>query len=303
MRIFVTGASGFIGSALVPDLISAGHQVVGLARSDAAAEALAAAGAQNRRGSLEDLDALRAGAADSDGVIHLAFIHDFSDFAKFAANCEIDREAIEALGSALLGSDRPLIVTAGLATLAPGRRVTEKDMPDASADGFPRKSEEVAAALAQKGVRVSVVRLPQVHDPDKQGLVTMTRAIAREKGVSAYVGDGANRWPAVHRSDAARLYRLALEKSAPNARYHAVGEEGVALREIAEAIGRRENVPVISIAAEDATAHFGMLGLFVAGDLPASSTLTQEWLGWNPGGPGLVADIDRTSVSLMSNAR
>ncbi len=298
MRVFVTGASGFIGSALVPDLITAGHQVVGLARSDAAAQALAAAGAEVRRGSIENLAALRAGAADSDGAIHLAFIHDFSDFERFAANCAIDRQAIEALASALAGSERPLIVTAGLASVAPGRRATEEDAP--GGDAFPRKSEEVAAALAPQGTRISVVRLPQVHDPDKQGLITMMRAIAREKGVSAYVGDGANRWPAVHVSDAARLYRAALEKGAAYARYHAVGEEGIALREIAEAIGRRENVPTLSIAAEEASAHFGWLGLFATGDLPASSALTQEWLGWTPNGPGLIADIDRTSVTLTS---
>ena len=299
MRVFVTGASGFIGSAVVPELLAAGHQVVGLARSDTAAQAVAAAGATVCRGSVEDLDSLRAGAADADGVIHLAFIHDFSDFEQFASNCEIDRRAIETLGSGLVGSDRPLIVTAGLGVRAQGRPATEEDAPVSSATGFPRAaSEEAGAAMAERGVRVSVVRLPQVHDPDKQGLITPMRAIAREKGVSAYVGDGANRWPAVHRSAAARLYRLALEKGAANARYHAVGEEGVALRAIAEAVGRRMAVPTTSISADEAAAHFGWLGRLVASDVPASSALTQERLGWHPTGPGLIADIDSVNEAL-----
>lgn len=291
MRIFVTGASGFIGSAVVPELIGAGHQVVGLARSDASAQALVAAGAQAHRGSLEDLESLRAGAAESDGVIHLAFIHDFS---RFAANCETDRQAIGALGSALAGSARPLIVTAGLGVLAPGRPATEEDAPIPSDAGFPRSvSEEAAASSLALGARVSVMRLPQVHDPNKQGLITFMIALAREKGLSAYVGDGANRWPAVHVLDAAKLYRLAFEKGAPGLRYHAVAEEGVPLREIAEAIGRRVNVPVNSITADEAAGHFGWLGHFVTADLLASSTLTREWLGWNPVRPGIISDLDR----------
>jgi nucleoside-diphosphate-sugar epimerase len=291
MRVFVTGASGFIGSAVVPELIGGGHQVVGLARSDASAQALIAAGAQAHRGSLEDPDSLRAGAAEADAVIHLAFIHDFS---QFEANCEKDRQAIGILGSALAGSARPLIVTAGLGVQAPGRPATEEDAPIPSSAGFPRSvSEEAAVSALALGTRVSVVRLPQVHDPNKQGLITFMIALAREKGLSAYVGDGANRWPAVHVLDAAKLYRLALEKAATGVRYHAVAEEGVPLREIAEAIGRRVHVPMNSIAADEATRHFGWLGHFVSADLRASSALTREWLGWNPVHPGLISDLDR----------
>jgi nucleoside-diphosphate-sugar epimerase len=292
MRVFVTGASGFIGSALVPELIGEGHRVTGLARSDASARALEAAGAAVHRGSLDDLDSLRAGAAGSDGVVHLAFIHD--DFTKWAENCETDRRAIDALASALAGSDRPLIVTAGIGVSTPGRPATEEDAPIPSSAGFPRSaSEEAAFAAAAQGVRASVVRLPQVHDPNKQGLITWMTSLAREKGVSAFVGDGANRWPAVHRLDAAHLFRLALEKGAAALRYHAVAEEGVPLREIAAAIGRRVSVPVISLAAEKADEHFGWLGRFVAVDGPASSALTRRWLGWDPDGPGLIADLDR----------
>lgn len=291
MRVFVTGASGFIGSAVVPELIGAGHQVVGLARSDASAQALVAAGAQAHRGSLEDLDSLRAGATESDAVIHLAFVHDFS---QFEANCEKDRQAIGVLGSALAGSARPLIVTAGLGVQAPGSPATEEDAPIPSSAGFPRSvSEEAAVSALALGARVSVVRLPQVHDPNKQGLITFMIALAREKGLSAYVGDGANRWPAVHVLDAAKLYRLALEKGATGVRYHAVAEEGVPLREIAEAIGRRVHVPVNSIAADEAARHFGWLGHFVTADLRASSALTREWLDWNPVQPGLISDLDR----------
>jgi nucleoside-diphosphate-sugar epimerase len=295
MRIFVTGAAGFIGSAVVRELVAAGHQVVGLCRSDATAPGLAAAGAEVHRGSLEDLDSLKAGADRSDGIIHLAFNHDFS---KFAANCEDDRRVIKALGSFLAGSGRPLVVTSGtaIANTAPGQLARE-DGATIGSDLIPRAaSEEAAAAVAADGVKVSVVRLPQVHDPVKQGLVTPAIAMFREKGVCAYVGDGHNRWPAAHVLDVARLYRLAIERAEPNARYHAVAEEGVAMRDIAQTLGRRLNLPVRSIAPEEAQAFFGWLALFAGHDMPASSEWTRRKLGWEPAGPGLLADLERLHV-------
>jgi nucleoside-diphosphate-sugar epimerase len=294
MRVFVTGATGFIGSAIVPELINAGYQVLGLARTDAGAKSLIDAGAQAHRGDLEDLESLRSGAAMSDAVIHTAFNHDFS---KFAANCEMDRRAIETLGSVLAGSDRPLVVTSGTALAAPGRLATEDDVPVRTATSYPRVSEETAASLAERGVRASVVRLPQVHDRDKHGLVSYMIAVAREKGVSAYVGDGLNRWPAAHRLDTARLYRLVLEKGSSGTRYHAVAEEGVPLRQIAESIGRGLKVPIVSKSPEEAAQHFGFLGFFVGIDCPASSAQTQEWLGWRPTAqPGMIADLDRATA-------
>lgn len=289
MRIFLTGATGFIGSAIVPELISAGHQVLGLTRSDAGAQALIAAGAEVHRGELEDLESLHSGAAKSDGVIHTAFIHDFS---KFKESCDVDKRAIEALGSALAGSDRPLIVSSGLGGYAPGRILTEDVDPPAQSP-MPRVSEQSAMAFLSQRVKAGVMRLPQVHNTVKQGLVTPLVAIAREKGVSAYVGEGLNRWPAAHVLDVARLYRLALEKHEAGARYHAVDEEGVPLRDIAEAIGRGLKVPVVSIPPDEARAHFGFYGTFAGLDLSASSAQTRERLGWRPVGPGLIADLDQ----------
>jgi nucleoside-diphosphate-sugar epimerase len=293
MRVFVTGASGFIGSAVVPELIGAGHQVLGLARSDASATALTAAGAEVHRGSLEDLESLRDGAAGSDGVIHLAFIHDFSDFEAAGAT---DLRAVETMGAALEHSGKPFVNTSGTLLLAMlGRLATEEDVSDAAR---PRvASENATIALADRGVRPSVIRLsPAVHgEGDRHGFTARLTAIAREKGVSAYVGDGTNRWPAVHRLDAARLYRLAVEVAPAGSRLHGVGEDGVPFREIAEAIGGQLKLPVASITAEDAHEHFGFLGAFVGFDNPTSSALTRERLGWRPEGPTLTADIDQGS--------
>lgn len=290
MKIFVTGATGFVGSAIVRELIGAGHQALGLSRSDTGAKALTAAGAQVHRGDLKDLESLRSGAAMSDGVIHTGFIH---DFANFAENCEIDQRAIQALGSALEGSARPLLVTSGLATVAQGRTPTEEDAPLPPSPAYPRASEAAAERLLKRGVRVSVVRLPQVHDTLKQGLITYAIAVAREKSKSAYVAEGLNRWAAVHVLDAAHLYRLALEKQEAGARYHAIAEQGVTFRDIAEAIGRGLKVPVVSQSPEEAAAHFGWLAMFIARDLTGSNMQTQARLGWLPTRPGLIADLDQ----------
>jgi nucleoside-diphosphate-sugar epimerase len=294
MRVFVTGATGFVGSAVVQELMGAGHEVIGLARSDAGAKALVAAGAKVHRGDLQNLDSLRSGAAAADGVIHTAFVHDFSNFVE---NCEIDKRAIEVLGSALEGSERLMLVTAGLVTVAQGRMPTEEDAPLPPSPDYPRASEVTAEKLLKRGVRVSVVRLPQVHNTLKQGLVTYTIALARDKGVSAYVAGGLNRWAAVHVLDTGRLYRLALEKQEAGARYHAVAEEGVPVRDIAETIGRGLKVPVVSKSPEEAPAHFGWLGMLVGRDLIGSSVQTQARLGWRPTGPGLIADLEQMRYS------
>jgi nucleoside-diphosphate-sugar epimerase len=289
MRVFITGSTGWVGSAIVKELIAASHRVLGLTRSDKGAEALAAAGAEVHRGSLADLDSLKSGAAQSDAVIHTAFNHDFS---KFAENCAEDQRAIEALGAVLEDSDRPLLVTSGVALLAPGRTATEKDVP-LNSPSHPRKSETATAALKERGVRASTVRLaPSVHGHGDHGFVPILIGIARAKGVSAYIGDGLNRWPAVHRFDAARVYRLALERGVEADHFHAVAEEGVSFKEIAEVIGRRLNIPVVSKSPAEAAEHFGWFANFAGIDAPTSSARTRAKLDWKPEQSGLIADID-----------
>ncbi|MBD2756666.1 SDR family oxidoreductase [Spirosoma validum] len=287
MRIFVTGASGFIGSAIVQELLTAGHQVVGLARSEESAQALTRVGAEVLRGSLEDLDSLKKGAANADGVIHTAFIHDFS---QYLAAAETDKRAIEAIGSVLTGSDHPLVVTGGILGLRTDGHFATEDDP---APGFPRASEATAMALAEAGVHASVIRLaPSVHDAGDQGFVPFIINTARKKGVSAYVGDGSNRWPAIHRLDAAHLFRLALEKGAVGARYNGIGDEGIPVREIAEIIGKHLNLPVVSIVPEEAASHFDWMGRFITFDSPATSVKTRQQLGWEPTNSGLIADLN-----------
>ena len=301
MRVFVTGSSGWIGSAVVPELLGAGHQVVGLARSDASAEALTAAGAQVHRGTLDDLDRLRDAAGRSDGVIHLAFKHDLAFSGNFQGAADADRRAVETFGEALAGSDRPLLIASGILGVMPGRVATEQDGhgPNAAVAAFgggPHarwETAEFALSLATRGVRSSIMRLPPTnHGDGDNGFMAALVGIAREKGVSGYIGDGANRWPAVHRLDSARLFRLALEKAAAGSTLHAVAEEGVPVHDIAEVIGRHLSLPVVAISPEDAGEHFAWLGAFLALDAPASSALTRELMGWQPTHPGLIDDLD-----------
>ena len=288
MKVFITGATGFIGTAVVAELHRAGHEVTGLARTHEAAEALARAGAAAFRGSLEDLDSLRTGADASDGVIHLAYVHDFS---RFEDNARIDRGAIQAMGEVLAGSDRPLVIAHGT-PVAAGRAATEKDSADPAAAGGRALSEQLLFSFVERGVRAVSVRLPRtVHGEGDHGFVPIIIRIARDKGVSAYIGDGSTRWPAVHRDDAATLFRLAVEKAPAGSVLHGVGDEGVAIRNIAEVIGRHLDVPVVSISPEQAREHFGFLGAFLGVDSAASSVQTQEQIGWHPSRPGLIADL------------
>jgi nucleoside-diphosphate-sugar epimerase len=302
MRVFVTGASGWIGSAVVPELLGAGHQVVGLARSDASADALTKAGAEVRRGTLDDLDLLRDAAGAADGVIHLAFKHDIAFSGDFEGAAEADRRAVETLGEALAGSDRPFIVAAGTLGVAPGHVASERDGHGSDSalaawGGGPQTrwaTGEFALALAARGVRSSIVRLPPTnHGDGDNGFMATLVAIAREQRVSGCIGDGANRWPAVHRLDSAHLFRLALDGAPAGSTLHAVADEGVPIRDIAEVIGRHLDLPVASISAEDAGEHFTWLAGFLAVDAPASSVLTRELLGWQPTQPGLIADLDQ----------
>jgi nucleoside-diphosphate-sugar epimerase len=301
MRVFVTGASGWIGSAVVPELIGAGHQVTGLARSDASAAALAAAGAEVLCGTLDDLDTLRRAAAASDGVIHLAFKHDIAFSGDFQGAADADRRAVEVFGEALAGSDRPFVIASGILGLTPGRVATEQDGRGSDAlahvGGGPQTrlgTAQLTLGLASRRVRSSVLRLPPtVHGAGDNGFMAALVGVARQKGVSSYIGDGSNRWPAVHRLDAAHLFRLALEQAPAGSVLHAVADEGVPIRAIAEVIGRQLNLQVVSIAPEEAGAHFGWLGAFLALDSPASSALTRELMRWQPTQPGLLDDLEQ----------
>jgi nucleoside-diphosphate-sugar epimerase len=300
MKVFVTGASGFIGSAVTAELIGAGHQVIGLARSDQSAASVAAAGAEVLRGDLDDLDSLRRGAAASDGVIHTAFKHDFSDFANAAAT---DRRAIETLGAVLAGSNRPFVVSAGTPGLAAGRVLTEDDSTEIADAPIGRFSEAAALLLAGQGVRVSVIRLPRsVHGEGDHGFVPQLINIARAKGAAGYPGEGSYRWPAVHRLDTARLYRIALESAPTGTRLHAIGDESIPVRDIAAVIGRHLNLPVVSVPPSEADTHFGFLGRILTFDCPSTSALTQERFGWHPTQPGLLADLEQGHYFQNGNA-
>ncbi len=296
MRILVTGASGWIGSATVPELIGAGHEVVGLARSEASAAAIEAAGATAVRGGLEDLDVLREAATSSDGLAHLAFNHDWMQTGDFEGAAQLDRAAVELFGEVLAGSDRPLVIASGLFGVAPGRAATEVDGHEPT-EGFGATrhgTAELTLSFADRGIRSSVVRLPPtVHGDGDKGFVPTIIGVARDKGVSGYIGDGANRWPAVHRFDAARLFRLAIESAPAGSTLHGVGDEGVPIRELAEAIGRGLDLPVTSVAQDDAAAHFGWIAPLLGTDTPATCAITRELLGWEPTHPGLIEDLDQ----------
>ena len=300
MRVFLTGATGFIGSRIVPELLDAGHQVLGLTRSDAGARWLEEAGAQVHRGTLEEPDSLARGAGQADAVIHTAFDHDFS---RFVENCEKDRRVIGAMADALVGSSRPLIITSGtgMGSTGPGQPALES-VVDWGHPNPRSASERAGADAADRGVSVAVVRLPQVHDTQKQGLISPIIEVTRAKGLSAYVGDGANRWPAAHVLDVARLYRLALEKHEAGARYNAVAEEGVTARKIAEVLGAGLGMPVVSLPPEQAAGHFGWLAMFVGLDMLASSAWTRQQLGWAPSGPGLITDLEAMDYSALAEA-
>jgi nucleoside-diphosphate-sugar epimerase len=300
MRFFVTGASGWIGSAVVPELIGSGHQVVGLARSEASAAALRAAGAEVELGTLDDLDTLHQAAAASDGVIHLAFNHDIAFTGDFEGAADADRRAVEAFGDALAGSDRPLVIASGLLGLTPGKTATERDGQSTEISAMGRGPEtrhgtaDLTLSFAARQVCSSIVRLPPTcHGDGDNGFMAALVGIARAKGVSGYVGDGANRWPASHRLDAARLFSLAADDAPAGSTLHAVAEEGVPIRDVAEVIGRHLDLPVVSIASEDVADHFGFLARFVGLDSPASSVLTRELTGWQPAHPGLIADLEQ----------
>jgi nucleoside-diphosphate-sugar epimerase len=310
MRVFVTGASGWIGSAVVPELLAAGHQVTGLARSDASAAALTAAGAEPHRGTLDDLDGLRDAADASDGVIHLAFKHELAFSGDFQGAADADRRAVETIGETLAGSDRPFLIASGTLGVAPGRLASEQDghgsSPAVAAWGSGPQTRwgtaELVISLGSRGVRSSVVRLPPTnHGEGDNGFVATLVDIAREKGVSGYIGDGTNRWPAVHRLDSARLFSLALEHAPAGSTLHAVAEEGVPIRDVAEVIGRHLSLPVRSISAGDAAEHFTWLAGFLGADSPASSVLTRELLGWQPAQPGLIADLDEGHYFQQAN--